>query len=434
MPTVWPVSINSTGNMEHGALLWHFRGTLHVTLVLRTSYSLGAGPLTSIPADPVDDQDRHYGNHAAYPVRTANDLVPYLPRAEIVHAGAVVAPTGRTTVRLSLIRRGKPVFDKRSVALTNQPCPGLGPLSRRSAERLAFLRNAPEPQPGMDAIMVLPDHLDFNYYQCAPLDQQCSQIEGGDQILLHNLHPEQPELTITLPSRAPLARAYLGPEEAHLLLECKRVVLDTDRRRVTLNWYADIELPGPNAIPYLRVVATAPDGLDPSDNERTVRLSVPRDLWTIDDESTIDIGALRADAHLPFAGPKDRPSEPARAAPASAAATPWGKREAVAVPEVGISTVALKVPELPELPPLDFGPPPKAAAKPVESAPRVVLREEPPKAPAKPPEGPPRVVFREDAPAPAPPKAPPTPPPPPKAPAAAAAVHPKKGAYDRFKR
>jgi len=472
MPVASPVSIGSTGNVEHGALIWFYRRTLHVALVLRTSHTLDAGPLRSVLADPVDDRDRHYGNVPTHPLRTVSDLVPHLPRAELVHAGAVVAPSGTAPVRLSLVRGGKPILDKHGVASSRHPSPGLGPIDKRSPERFALLRGAPEPQLGADAILRLPDDMDFSFYQCAPRDQQCDRIDGGDQIVLDNLHPEHSRLVVLLPSRAPMARAYLGNEVAPLLLECKRVLLDTDRRRITLNWYADIELPGTSALPYLRIEAIAPDGARPdtppslADGEATVRIDVAdrrHESRPHGSEATVEIHvphlheSAPAETKLPFVAA----NAPPRAAPAPPAAIPWAAALAASVPAVGNTTVALdtapgdvmearklleardarkamearKPVEAPK--PIE-APKPVEAAKPIEipnpmETPKPVETREPPKeVPLDMPREAPRAVYRE-----VPqetPLAPQAPPKPPKAPAVASAVHSKKGAYDRFKR
>ena len=259
----WPVSVTSLGSLETGSLLWTQRGALQVTVVLRTTYTLAAGPPSPLPADAVDGEDRHYGDDPARAVRTAADLAPRVPLAEIVHAGAVVAPAGVTVVRLALSRQGRSILDKRAVASAINDSPGLGPLGRWSAERLAVLRGEPEPLMGADGVLALPDDYDFGFHQCAPPDQRCDRLAGGDQILLANLHPDLAEVIVSLPTRAPAARAILGGEEAPLVVECKRVLLDTDRRRLTLTWYAELELPSLDAVPHLRIEARAPDAPAP---------------------------------------------------------------------------------------------------------------------------------------------------------------------------
>src|SRR5689334_22957992 len=143
--TSWPVSVTSLGSLSTGSLLWTQRGALMVTLVLRTTYTLAAGPPSPLPADAVDREDRHHGDDPAREVRTAADIAPRVPFAEIVHAGAVVAPAGVTVVRLALSRQGRSILDKRAVASAKNDSPGLGPLGRREAERLALLRGEPEP-------------------------------------------------------------------------------------------------------------------------------------------------------------------------------------------------------------------------------------------------------------------------------------------------
>ncbi len=258
------VPVHVSGSLAAASLLWTHRGALLVTVVLKTAYALVAGPAAAVAPDPVDDEDRHYRDDPARAVRSASDLAPRIPRAEIVHAGAVFAPAGITMVRLALVRGGQTVLEKRALAQAASDSPGLGPRGRTSAERVARLGGAAPPVTDAQGVLALPDDFDFAFHQAAPADQQCDRLVGGDQILLGNLHPDAADLGFVLPSRAPAARALLGGEQAPLVIECKRVVIDTDRRRCTLVWLAELELPGLDAVPHLRLEARAPDApLDP---------------------------------------------------------------------------------------------------------------------------------------------------------------------------
>ncbi len=255
------IAVSSLGPVTAGTLLWTQGGALRVTLVLRTAYALTPGALTPVQPEGVAAQDRHHHGDPARAVRTAADLAPRLPRAEVVHAGAVIAPAGVTMVRLALFREKEALFDKRAIATTKDDSPGFGPLGRTSPARRAALRGGADPAPDAMGTLPLSPDFDFGFYQSAPADQQVDRLMGGDQILLGNLHPELPELSVVVPSRAPTARALLGGEEAPLVLECKRVVLDTDARSYALVWYAELELPGFAAVPYLRIEARTPDAI-----------------------------------------------------------------------------------------------------------------------------------------------------------------------------
>ena len=136
MAMSWPVAVRVLGSLESGSLLWTYRGGLNVTIVLRTSYALAAGPAVLLPADAVDREDRHYGDAPGRAVRTASDVVPRVPRAEIVHAGAVFAPAGVTMVRLLLSREGRRVFEKRAVASAQSSSKSSSSRRRSSTETM----------------------------------------------------------------------------------------------------------------------------------------------------------------------------------------------------------------------------------------------------------------------------------------------------------
>ena len=159
----WPVDVVPFGSLEAGTLLWTRGGALHVTLVLRTTYALGAGPPTLLAAGAVEGEDHHYQGDPARAVRTAADLAPRVPRADIVHAGAVIAPAGITVVRLALFRQGRALFDKRATAAIKNDSTGLGPLGRAAPQRRAALRGAAEPTIAANGVIALPDDFDFTF-------------------------------------------------------------------------------------------------------------------------------------------------------------------------------------------------------------------------------------------------------------------------------
>ncbi len=262
----WPVHLETFGSVEAGALLWAQRGALNVTVISKTAFALAAGARVTLPPDPVDPFDRHHGDDPTRAIRTPSDVVIRLPMAEIFHAGAVVAPAGVTMVHLSIAREGRKVLDHRALAKRADDSTGLGPQRRTTHV----------PPTDRNGVVVLPDDHDFRTEQRAPAELRLDRLMGGDVITLGNLHPDVPELGVSLPSRAPAARAILGGEEAPLTMSCQRALFDTDRRVVTLTWLAELELPGLEAVPHLRVEIRAADA-PPAPRQAPVAGAAPFD-------------------------------------------------------------------------------------------------------------------------------------------------------------
>jgi hypothetical protein len=481
--------ISSLGQVSGGTLLWTFDGELRVTVVLRTAYALAAGNLEPREPEAIALHDRHYADDPARAVRTPSDLAPRLPRAEVLHAGAVVAPAGVTMVRLAVSRDGAIISDKRAVAMAKNDSPGLGPTPRAAGEPACDANGVVLPPPGFD----------FGVYQRAPLDQQIDRLIGGDQIFLGNLHPDLAELAVVIPRRAPSARASLGRQEAPLLLACRRVLLDTDRRTYTLVWYGELELPGIAAVPHLRIEARSADApaapaapvQAPPQPIATPTAADPRQLLqrivaraqvagtaaaagaptrvtaagtvlieepaparpapaqaAVAGTLIVDAAPPPAAAALPFA-PAPAPA-PAERRVASVEATPWAGAAPRAAPQpasFGVGTMAIDVDppaNAERLPPPPAPPPPAPPAALVDPPPRleppapsapakiVTMAEPRAAAPApapKPEQGSP---WRAPEPAPVAPK-PPPPPAAPKGPAAALASL-KKDSNERFRK
>lgn len=391
--------------MECGVVLWSQRGALLATLVAKTAYSLGPGVLAQVAPEPVSAAEPAEANE-----RGICELVPRLPKAEVLHVGAVFAPAGVTMVRLALVRAGQPVFEKRKLAKVADGSPGLGALGRASPERRAALRGAREPEADGSGVLALAPDYDFSFHQVAPADQRVDRLLPGDQLVLGNLHPDVAELVVALPSRGPAARALLGSQAATLAFECKRVLLDTDRKRMTLTWLAELTLPGLHAVPHVLIEARAPEPsapVAPAFDARSLLRQVapgpvpapalakgagappPVAVGTVllDEPAPAQAGTLIVDEGavqhrtLPFAGG----SSGAAARVADASATPWGgplpvaPRAPVAAPGAGTMALDVDEPPAPRLPPPPAPPPP---VPPVAASPALEPPPAPPSAPA----------------------------------------------------
>ncbi|RZI55591.1 MAG: DUF2169 domain-containing protein [Rubrivivax sp.] len=66
---------------------------------------------------------------------------------------------------------------------------GLGPLERGWAPRVAWIgKETPDPAHVAAGLALNPD-FDFRYWNCAPADQQCRPLRGGERVVLDNLWP-----------------------------------------------------------------------------------------------------------------------------------------------------------------------------------------------------------------------------------------------------
>jgi len=245
-------------------MIWRYRGALYLTIIAKTSHGLAA-PHAPMAPEALDGFDRHYGGDSARPVRTPSDAVAQLPRAELLHAGSVFAPAGVTMARLALFRGEKAVIDIRKLAKAADDSPGLGPLARASAERTALLAGRAAPAFDAAGCYAIPDAFDFAFEQAARPDQQCDELLAGDRVLLVNLHRTSAELVVPLPLAPPTARVTGGGDHATPPFRCRRVLIDTDRDRITMTWLTLLPLPVMNAASRLRVDLAAPPASSPSD-------------------------------------------------------------------------------------------------------------------------------------------------------------------------
>lgn len=88
----------------------------------------------------------------------------------------------------------------------------------------------------------LPDDFDERYYQCAPEDQQCDHLRGGEQVRLMGLVP-QGNLTFTLPKVTLPMQVILKNGDRHNLdPRIDTLTIEPDERRFTLVWRAHITI------------------------------------------------------------------------------------------------------------------------------------------------------------------------------------------------
>lgn len=126
---------------------------------------------------------------------------------------------------------------------------GMGPVGRAWLPRRALIGHIEEkPDWGSDEVPALPEDFDYGYWNCAPADQQCPYLQGGERITLANLcdagnpaaRADQRGNTVLrfdLPSQAMFILAVNASNQLTVLpLVIDTVVISPETRRVDLVW------------------------------------------------------------------------------------------------------------------------------------------------------------------------------------------------------
>jgi hypothetical protein len=88
----------------------------------------------------------------------------------------------------------------------------------------------------------LPSDFQDRYYQCAPEDQQCEYLGGGEEVVLRNLTPEG-YISFKLPLVDVPVTFYLKSyEEKEVAAVCDTLMIEPDLGRFTMVWRASLPL------------------------------------------------------------------------------------------------------------------------------------------------------------------------------------------------
>lgn len=114
---------------------------------------------------------------------------------------------------------------------------GFGPLGRAWLPRATYAGTCDEAWKEK-RFPFLPEDFDDRYFQAAPADQVAGPLRGGEKVVLKNLTPEG-VLEFALP-KPDIAVQVVGLDDVDEDLPCvlDTVLLDPDRRRVSLVWRA----------------------------------------------------------------------------------------------------------------------------------------------------------------------------------------------------
>lgn len=255
-------------------------GKLHVTVVVKATYSLRPGGLASLAPPLPLSGDVARGEVEGASLYAASDFAPAKACADVVIVGRVhpeSAGAVRQVVGFALARGPDVLLSKRLVAMGDRsrfdadPAPigdlplawertwggpssrdnpvgsglsadgarppnlidpeaprrpaGLGPIAPSWAGRAAFLTR--EHAAALRANpLVLPDDLDLRFFQVAPADQQTPRLLGGEQVLLIGILPGGASAICRLPALHAFARLE-GPMRGRALVHDVALAGDT---------------------------------------------------------------------------------------------------------------------------------------------------------------------------------------------------------------
>ncbi len=212
-----------------------------------------------VDPDELFVSEMHHRDNPTRSIRATSDVVPYLPRVDIVLTGTAHAPSGQRAKTLAVrlaVYHGVALLEKKldvvgerngmdivpfermpliyektigglgdpqnpfgtgrapGSALPNIIDPkdanvpaGFGPISRALRQRKVLRGNVPLATLD-ESLIELPADFDWNYFHAAPPDQRVNSLLGNEWIVLEGMHPTLPRIASRLPSVRPIATMF----------------------------------------------------------------------------------------------------------------------------------------------------------------------------------------------------------------------------------
>ena len=213
----------------------------------------------------------------------------------------------------------RPLANIAAIADQGGETPGLGPipfawralrLGLTDAATLWASRAGIAPGPP-------PPGVDFRIFNAAPAEQQIDELLPGTEVLLENLHPEQPRVETRLPNlRVRVFRRAPGSDASEEVpARCDTLWIDADHGLAIVLWRAAVLVESGEEAAVGRLVVTAE-----SDAERIGAEDVDRMLARLAPDVTyIDPGVARGEpprSYPPVADPIPVPTSPPEPPPA----------------------------------------------------------------------------------------------------------------------
>ena len=244
-----PVAITALGAAAVTVIAWRRAGRLAATVIVKGTFSLVAGgPIAPAEPEPISaDEEPVEGG-----LRSAGDLVPYVPRADVVLVGHIEprdpsqppAPVGLG------VNRGGTWLIRKSIASPDATIHGFGAVSRRAQLRALA---------GPDGVLGFPEPFDWNTLHAAPPDQRVDYLQGEEWIALAGVYAHHPVFQTHLAGAMGVAKLFGQAQNLRggrpIPLVCDTLVIDADKRRCHIVWRGLLPVSGADAFPHLHLVA-----------------------------------------------------------------------------------------------------------------------------------------------------------------------------------
>lgn len=298
------IRIATDGSVSATTMAWRYRGRMNVTAIVKASFSILHGrTCVHRGGAPIVDADRTYGGNPMRSVEHASDLVPYRGRCDVLVRGHAHVPGGDTAtshgIRVGIARGGHVILNREvQVVAERDPSGAAKPFTRmaltwenalggvgqanpvgRESPTLVDAADAGRPA-GLgaispfwpvrkrllgafdrrlldEAVPALPDTTPWEYFQCAPVQQQIEPLAGGETLVLDGVHPTMPRIEAKLPVAHGAVRLVDGRENVstNVELRCDTMVVDVDRQTIELVWRGHREV-DESTLEHLLLLAT----------------------------------------------------------------------------------------------------------------------------------------------------------------------------------
>lgn len=315
--SAWQVGVTSLDGSASRAIPWRSNGQLRLTVLTKAAFDFvpnSSMKLSSSPVDDIVEKDVLASEDPTGSVRAGLDLVPFKPRVDTMFWGTAYAPGGipvpRLQARMAIANQTGITLDKvidvigdRTRANPN-PVPfvkmplvferayggpgfaanpigvGFGPQANilpnllypqgwnRDTEpavfapipaswgRRARLMGTQKLDFSGQSVVTIPDELDVTYFQNAPEDQRLASLDGNEWLLLENLHPKHPRLTMRLPEIAGAVMVFgLPGGDKQIPLRFDSLLIDAEREKCVVTCRGSIPIPNEAALDDLRLAA-----------------------------------------------------------------------------------------------------------------------------------------------------------------------------------
>ncbi len=306
------VDITALGPAAVDTVLWQMQGRLHVTVVVKASFSFALdAAMDRIDPEEILRAEVHHNKNPMRSIRATGDLAPFQPLCDVVLTGHACAPSGTTVDALSVrlvVFREVPLVDKTlyvrgdtqgaettpfdriplmyerafggigwednplgvgAGAATSAKAPNVidpeepkrvaafGPISRGWPLRKRLLGTAD--RKALDRpIAEVPAGFDWAYYQSAPIDQRTEYLHGNEWIILDGMNPAHGHIQSYLPGARAFARVHGVADGGggHLLtLSADTLRIDADALVCSVTWRASFPVQAEEALAAIRIVA-----------------------------------------------------------------------------------------------------------------------------------------------------------------------------------